>query len=518
MKKLTYIFLVLFCCSSAMFAQSELDALRFSKNELNGTARAMGMGGAFGALGGDQSGVSVNPAGIGIYRSSEVVATMNANRETSEIEGKKEVQNQFSFDNLGFVGVFPLNNYVMPSINVGFSFNRAKSFNRTFSGEYTTNGSLMDYMAFRAGDTPEANLQMGENLPDPFFSQDWLATLGYNSYLINPHEDAQGIFYSPTIPTEKPLTSIWARQHGYIDNYDFTLGGTINDVLSWGAALSISEVYYATETTYGETFAKGYFDLNNWNATKGAGVGGSLGLIYRPVNELRLGLAYHTPTYFTLQEEYSASLKEDVGAYVSDENYEPGTTETASFWNNYSLVSPGKLVLSAAGVLSNRFIASVDYELKNYKNMQLRRPSNELDASTFYQYDNEYIKQDFKMTSTIRAGVEFRATPQFSLRAGYACYFSPYETEFKEKANPAVAGSNSIFLIEGDSQYYTAGLGYRFSPNFYMDMAVVFRNQVDRIAGFPNVYDDNGNISIDASPVGIVNNNLRGLLTLGYRF
>ena len=57
---------------SAGEAQNEVDALRFSQHYPVGTARSVGLGGAVGALGGDFTSLSVNPAGIGLYRQSEI--------------------------------------------------------------------------------------------------------------------------------------------------------------------------------------------------------------------------------------------------------------------------------------------------------------------------------------------------------------------------------------------------------------------------------------------------------------
>ena len=56
-------------------AQDLADALRYSWFQVNGTARAGAMGNAFGALGGDFTSVSINPAGIGLYRSGELALT-----------------------------------------------------------------------------------------------------------------------------------------------------------------------------------------------------------------------------------------------------------------------------------------------------------------------------------------------------------------------------------------------------------------------------------------------------------
>ena len=60
-------------------AQSTVDAYNLSQSELRGTARFMSMGGAFTALGGDLSTLGQNPAGVGVYRGSEIGATLDVN-------------------------------------------------------------------------------------------------------------------------------------------------------------------------------------------------------------------------------------------------------------------------------------------------------------------------------------------------------------------------------------------------------------------------------------------------------
>src|SRR3954468_4991444 len=56
-------------------AQNERDALRLSFLQPQGTARSIGFGSALGSVGGDFTTLSVNPAGIGIYRRSEMMFT-----------------------------------------------------------------------------------------------------------------------------------------------------------------------------------------------------------------------------------------------------------------------------------------------------------------------------------------------------------------------------------------------------------------------------------------------------------
>lgn len=65
--------LINLACST--WAQNETDALRFSTLTQGGTARSNGMANAFGALGADPVAVAINPAGLGLYRTSEISFT-----------------------------------------------------------------------------------------------------------------------------------------------------------------------------------------------------------------------------------------------------------------------------------------------------------------------------------------------------------------------------------------------------------------------------------------------------------
>lgn len=523
MKKLIFTFLSLVFISTHMFAQGEMDAQRFSREALYGTARAMGMGGAFGALGGDQTGVSINPAGIAVYRSSEVAGTLGFYQETEKVGNMQSSVNKFDFDNLGFVGYFPLRNDAIPMINFGFTYNKLKSFDKDISARGAANDRLIDYIADRstawAGDP--VTLEMGEGKPDPFLQPNipWLSILGFNSYLIDDKVDNQGYFYTPLNTNgENPTNEIWSQERGYIDNYDFTVGTTVNNVINLGMSLSVKSIFHSLSSEYWEDYSNGSYGLLNSITTTGAGFSAKFGAIYRPTNILRVGLAYHTPTWYSITETFEAAMDDDMGAYVPDPNYSKDRTVSRRVDNFYNLKTPGKIVASLAGVFGDNFIASMDYELVNYKNMKLSVPSTSNDNADAYDYDNEYISTDFKPASTVKLGMEYRFTPQFSGRLGYAWMQNPYKTKFADEANAGVSGSNTIFRIEGDANYFTGGLGYRFNRNFFVDLAVVYKTQNDDLYGFPNLYDTGGQRAIDSSPFALTNNSLRGLVTLGYKF
>lgn len=523
MRKITYILASMIILSVPLSAQGEVDALRFSREDLYGTARAMAMGGAFGALGGDLTGVKINPAGIAVYRSSEVVGTLNLSFEGSTVGSYDANKTNFNMDNLGFVGYFPLRNDIIPHINFGFSYNKLKSFNKNIDAVGVPgNNSMLDYISDISQGVNLDDLSMGEGSLDPFGpekSLPWLTVLGFHSYLIDPEFDSQNNFtgrYNPMITQRGPIgNEVIIRERGYIDNYDFTVGTTINNVLNLGISLSIKDISYRITSDFWEDYDEGAYRLTNWLTTSGAGVSAKFGAIYRPINQLRLGLSYHTPTYYALSETFEAEAENDL-AYDIDPGYE--STYSYVFSNEYDQRTPGKFVVSAAAVLGSRFIASVDYELVDYSNMKLLTPSSSMDDTDRFEYDNEYISTDFRNASTIKLGAEYRFTPKFYGRLGYALMQNPYETEFKEAGNAVIAGSNTVHRIEGDTNYFTGGIGYRFNQNFFLDFAVVYKTQTDDLYPFPNFYATNSADNIIADPFELKNNTFRGLITLGYKF
>ena len=84
MKRIRLTILAAFTLFSGLFAQNVDDALRYSQVFYGGTARFMSMGGAFTALGGDLSSLSQNPAGIGVFRASEMSVTPQLNYINSD--------------------------------------------------------------------------------------------------------------------------------------------------------------------------------------------------------------------------------------------------------------------------------------------------------------------------------------------------------------------------------------------------------------------------------------------------
>jgi len=107
MKNNLYITLIALLSSSFALAQNSVDVLRYSQTNVGGTARSMAHGGAFGAVGADFSSLSINPAGIGLYKKSELslTPTFYLSNVNSDLNGHSgfDHKNNFNMNNYGLV-------------------------------------------------------------------------------------------------------------------------------------------------------------------------------------------------------------------------------------------------------------------------------------------------------------------------------------------------------------------------------------------------------------------------------
>ena len=133
---------------------------------------------------------------------------------------------------------------------------------------------------------------------------------------------------------------------------------------------------------------------------------------------------------------------------------------------------------------------------------------------------NGYIKEDFKAGNSLRIGAEAKITPQFSVRAGYAWIDSPVKASLKDQVYETVTvGTIPNYTVDGGMNNYTVGLGYRFTPNFYMDLACVYKVHKEDAYAFSNLYPmEDGDIEINNQKATLKTKTTRVALTLGYKF
>jgi long-subunit fatty acid transport protein len=161
-------------------------------------------------------------------------------------------------------------------------------------------------------------------------------------------------------------------------------------------------------------------------------------------------------------------------------------------------------------------VISLDYEYKDYGGMKFSRQY--LNDYNFVG-ENQYIKEDFNGSSTIRLGGEVRFTPQFSARLGTAWMQQPYDSDVKNGYREVMTpGTISNYRLDGNTFYVTGGVGYRFTPQFYIDLALVYRTQKDDLYFFSPIVASDGSSILDSTPAKLTDNSLKTLVTLGYKF
>jgi hypothetical protein len=463
------------------FAQNEIDALRYSQLRYAGTARFTAMSGAFGALGGDFGVLSINPAGIAIYRRSEFTFTPSFynSKTTSSFKGNSldDYKYNVNFNNAGIVLSYyePDTKNAWKGVMFGFGYNRLNNFNSRVSmtGKNLTS-SLLDIYVSDAQNVNGDTSQM-----DPFGTQ-----LALNSSAIFL-DTSNGQFYHHLQGIYGEEQSKEVTTSGSMGETVFTLGGNYNDKLFLGGTMSIPHIRYTEESNYSETADTAYntfksFDLNQTSRTTGVGFGFKFGMIYKPVDWVRVGGAVHSPTYFQMHDDWSSNMTTHFRSYTD------GYAESPSGMYDYSLVTPMRTIGSIGFVIKKMGLVGIDYEFVDY-------PSASLSSSKYkYMKENKAIREKYMEGNNIRFGTEWKLAPM-SLRAGIAYYSSPYK---KSVGN------------DGSRIDYSAGIGFR-DENFFMDFAYVLSQTSESYYFYDASITDPSKNNSKSSSV---------LMTLGFKF
>ncbi|MFI3239881.1 MAG: outer membrane protein transport protein [Bacteroidales bacterium] len=515
---------------SMLMAQGAMDLLQFSQQDLTGTSRFVSMAGAMGAVGGDMSTIKQNPAGIGVFKSSDMSFSLALDfSKTNTSVDKRKVMSTNSTDfylpSTGYVGYVDLGiNNTLRSISWGFSFNNSTIFSSHSGGSLGSIGtSMTNYIA---GITNNSGATMSDlsydNNPYSNSNAPWVSILAYNSFLINPVEGSnntyQGLYGDGTSTNSEFETII----SGDIYEYNFSLGGNVLDKVYWGMNLGIYDLSYNSYTYYGEAMSDAYVSDKNGNIstgtaswglenslyTRGTGYDFKLGVIVKPINELRLGFAVHTPTFYSMKDviyttsayDYSTGLS---GSLEANEPYGGSSY--------YRMTTPWRFIASAATVLNNRMILSFDYERVNYNTMTMSSKS----GVEYYDVTNE-VNSYFKGSNIFRIGAEYRVTPKFSLRAGYSYQDSPVNSDvFENQIYVSTASTTPSYILEKSTQYITCGFGYSFG-SLYTDLSYVYKNRESEYHAFTPVISDSYTEPSPTADINTINNQVS--LTIGLRF
>ena len=498
------------------------------------TARSAAMAGAMTSLGADASAMSINPAGMGMYQSNEITFTpmlcfSRSTTPTPTFEGN--ASNRFAVGNLGFVAKLRESSTGIIAINMGLSYNRLADYNYKYSfRQYAGAGSasIADVFAgqLTAGGISSTLLKQSYNSYNDFIWERfdptyWGAILGYKTGLVN---DATGTWGRDMIaPNAAPESATTVKSKGSAGEWVWSLGMNIDNKLYLGCSLSAAtinreqHIYYGEGYNYTEepalNYRMDYFNYDQVTRMKGTGINFKIGAIYRPIESLRVGVAFHTPTYYNIVYKYQGGMTSQVKALNNVDEYTlnsnnfidpPFSERTTQLIDDgdysWSYTTPTRLLFGASYTIAKQAILSVDYERDWYNTMRLK-------DSPYGSLYKGYIKDTFKGSNTIRAGVEWRFIPQMAVRMGYGLWWGALREKGAIYSTPIV----------NKTEYMSAGLGIALSEYFCIDVAYIYNT--NHLTEFKNFYGYDATVDFASESIkGAKIATHSAMLTLGVRF
>lgn len=460
MKKILFL-LITGLTASASYSQEVSDAVRYAQDNITGTARFRAMSGAFGAVGGDLSAVSVNPAGSAIFSNNQVGVTLsNQNRKNnSDYFGNQtsDKENSFILNQAGGVFVFKdrNSNNNWKKIAIGVNYENTNNFNNNiFSAGKNDGNSIASYfLAYANGDPLKNNaVPLGDIKGIPYrdqFYTEQQAYFGYYGQVIKPESEANSnINYFSNVPAGANYHENEIYQRGYNSKLSFNIATSYKDRIYFGANLNAHITDYRRSSSFYEsnnnplepTATISNLVFNNELYTYGNGFSFQLGTIAKVTDAFRLGVTYESNTWYELYDEVSQSLYTTTQAAGGPENYADINENVINVYEPYTLQTPAKWTFSGAYVFGKSGLLSVDYSIKDYSNTKYK-PTND----SYFRDLNSQISNTLTSVGELKIGGEYKIK-QLSLRAGYRCEGSPYK--------------NGTTI--GDLTSYSGGLGYNF--------------------------------------------------------
>lgn len=512
----------LFIATSALIAQTEFDVLRYLQPEIKGSARYTSMAGAFGALGGDPSAIKDNPAGLGIFRSSEISAGFNSLTQSATANWANLNQDismdKFGFNNLSYVLSIPTtrstqNKTGLIRSNWSFGYNRVKDFSRDvrINGGNNSESSITDYLAYFTGNISGNNLyKTGSYDPYNNVSVPWISVLSAGSGLINEYVDSgtgNTLYWASLLSQGEKVSPYYKlSEAGFHDEYSFSWAGNIKNRLFIGATVNFHDISYRADSEYSEGFGQGgNMSLYNVFKSTSNGVNVNLGAILVPADFLRLGASVKSPMIFNVSDVHYADLK-----YYYDAS-DNGTLYTPTGDNTYKLRTPAVYSLSGSLIMGKRGVIGLEYMMSDLSGARLMNTNNDMAP---YRYENDSIRTLFNNQQTLKMGAEIKLNKQISIRGGYAVTRPATSSRLAKEFIPNTIRTDMEYFVHTGTDYITGGVGYR-DTNWYFDLA--FMNMITHENFYP--YNSNklsNNLAVRPATVKTDKTSL--VATIGFKF
>lgn len=501
------------------------DVIRMSWNVPSGTARNQAIGGAMGSLGGEITSTFVNPAGLGFFKLSEIVLSpgFTLAKSSGDYRGtnaSSDNLSRFNISTSGFVSATsdPGSKWVSKAFSI--AINRTANFNN--SVYYRGNNDYSSYSEQFA----EEFSQSGVPINDVRYSPLSLGTkMAVYTYLIDTatlNGELQVVGrpeYLDAVDQQNEITT-----KGGITEIAIGYAGNLEDKFYVGGSIGVPIVKYERKTVITETDASGDPD-NNFKfsryeenlTTTGVGLNARLGIIFKPVQQMRFGVAIHTPTIYGLKDEITGKMVTDVEKLFGPND--PGVDSVNSDYYGgasvykFDMSSPWKFLVSGSYIFNEvedvsrqRGFITADVEYVTYGSSRFS-PAEEDDDESYYDNVNKTVKATYKSAFNFRVGGELKFNTIMT-RLGFAYYGNPYE---KQEINTDVNDPNSTQEIrfKAGKINISGGLGYR-DKGIFIDLTYV--HSIIRDVNFPYRLEDKANTYADIkSNVGQI------LLTFGFK-
>lgn len=541
--------------AATAMAQETYESAQLLTQDLNGTARYVGMGGAMEALGADISTISTNPAGIGLFRRSWVGGSMGLTSQKGDdadvlgAKFDKTGKTNVDFNQIGFVISTKMgyDSY----FNMALNYHKSRNFNQIMSAVNSLDHASLNGMTY---------MRVASLHPD---KKTWLLdkdsrweTVGLadevNYELVNSTlegYDLDGNWCDGYSTSNR--YALQTNNSGYISNFDFNFSGNIKNRVFLGLSLGVKSVNYENRTRYEEVLTsalnheRGYFELKNDREITGSGFDVKFGGIFRPIedNPFRFGLYINTPTW------YSLSCRGSMGGKAGLEDYDVTNSTQYGFDYNYKIITPWKFGASVGTTFGNMVALGATYEYSDYSTVRSRIDEggyydswyNDYFSTSSRDYDMERnTERALKGVSLVKLGMEVKPVPEVAIRVGYnyqgAIYNESGSKDAFMNANKDYASVGAYYSTYDytnwkSTQRLTFGLGFALGQNCNLDLSYQYATQTGNAHPFQSVYDVttyktndeavssvDDNVTFVGTPTKVKNDRHQVNLTLSYKF
>lgn len=532
MKRLLSIFISVVSVMS-LLAQETYENANIATEDLNGTARYVGMGGAMDALGADISTIGTNPAGIGLFRHSTANVSFGFVSQQGGNSFGGVNKTNMSFDQAGFV--YARRTGHSSFLNFAFNYHKSRNFDYILSAANALQGASQNKLSYSKGAEGVYGVD-NDGWPMVDYYSPAFTQIDYLYYETLLERDKDGYFIHD-VPIEASSFLFNRANSGYIGEYDFNISGNINDRVYLGLTFGISDVNYKGYSEYTETLIGGVGSVTIADERRISGTGFNVkaGIIFRPIelSPFRVGFSVETPTWYDLNTSNYTVL-------FNNTDINKGFSKDIEESYDFKLYTPWKFAVSLGTTLGNYLAVGAGYEYADYGNLDSRVNDG---GSYDWYYDeyyessssdramNRHTEQMLKGVHTFKVGAELKPVCNLAIRAGYN-YVSPMydEKAYKDGSINSYGtyySSSTDFTNWKSTNRITLGVGYTVGK-LSLDLAYQYSVQSGKFKPFDGydvkaVYPDGTDVVYEdinnaCDAVNVENKRHQLLFTLGYHF